>query len=123
MNKAISAFLVLCLFLGIAAAVYVVYIDYSTNRTETLSGQVRVLSMENSELRRQLIEKNNEQLLYEAAERDNKTVNMIAQWQVFAPIVILVGIACILIALLFAGAAWIVVYNKYYAPAINRAKK
>jgi hypothetical protein len=56
-----------------------------TNRY--LSKQVVELSERNSRLSQEIIHKNNERILYENTMRDNKTVNMVARYQVFKPLI------------------------------------
>lgn len=117
-NAGKIAFL-LCCIVVIAIVGYIAYDEYMSSRTTSLSGQIRVLSMENAELRRRIIEKDNERLLYEAAKKDNDTVNLIAQWHVFQPVLLLLGGICLVVFLPLIWMGWTYALQ-YYLSAIKR---
>jgi hypothetical protein len=113
-----TAFL-LCCVVAIAIFGYIVVDEYMSNRTVSLTGQVTALSMENAELRRQLVAKNNERLLYEAAQKDNDTVNLIAQWHVFQPVLLLLGGICLAVFLPLIWMGWTYAL-RYYLSAVRK---
>jgi len=114
-----SFFVLLCCIVVIIFVAYIAYIEYSANRITSVARQVEILSIENAELRRQLVEKDNERLLYEAAKKDNDTVNLIAQWHVFQPVLLLLGGICLVVFLPVIWMGWTYALQ-YYPNAIKR---
>lgn len=111
--------LILCCIVAMAIFGYIAVDEYIGNRTVSLTGQVKALSTENAELRRRIIEKDNERLLYEAAKKDNDTVNLIAQWHVFQPVLLLLGGICLVVFLPLIWMGWTYALQ-YYLGAIKR---
>ena len=110
--------ILVCVIVLLAGA-YMAVDSYLANRTNSLASQVTTLLAENAELRRRVIEQNNERLLYEAAKKDNDTVNLVARWHVFQPILLLLGGICFVVVLPLIWMGWTYALQ-YYLSAIKR---
>ena len=110
--------ILVCVIVLLAGA-YMAVDSYLANRTNPLASQVTTLLAENAELRRRVIEQNNERLLYEAAKKDNDTVNLVARWHVFQPILLLLGGICFVVVLPLIWMGWTYALQ-YYLSAIKR---
>ena len=93
--------------------------DFFSSRNMSLSAQMRALTLENTDLHRRLAEKDNERLLYESAQKSNDTVNLIAQWHVFQPVILLLGGICFVVFLPVIWMGWTYALQ-YYIGALRK---